>query len=161
MKPTITFLFALALGLGVQSQSTESPCSHDAIVQRHLAQNPMAIEEMEHQERNMQALIEQIQANRAAGMSEVVIPVVMHVFHSGDDGMMGMEQALSGLEILNNDYNGLNDGWDSIDPEFDPIKASMDITFCLATIDPDGNSTTGINYIEDAQMMLNQGDLFQ
>lgn len=157
----LCLLFFMVMSGISRAQQLESPCSHEAILERHLAQNSNAIEELNQQEKNMTALIEQIRANRAAGMSEVVIPVVMHVFHSGDDGMMGMEQALSGLQILNDDFNGLNDGWDTIDPEFDPVKASMDITFCLATIDPEGNPTTGINYYEDAQMMLNQGDLFQ
>ena len=64
----------------------------------------------------------------------------MHVFHFGDDGKMDMEQALSGLEIMNQDFNGFNDGWNTIDPAFDGIKGTLDIEFCLATIDPEGKS---------------------
>jgi hypothetical protein len=37
----------------------------------------------------------------------------------------------------------------------------MDITFCLAVIDPDGNPTTGLIYHEDEAAVYNQGDLFQ
>lgn len=158
MKSTLLTVTILFLGL---VQFAQSPCSHAAIMGRHALQNPDAEIEQARNEAMTREFIKQLKANRSAGVSEIVIPVVMHVFHWGDDGMMGMAQALSGLEVLNNDFNGLNDGWETIDPEFDPIKGTMDITFCLATIDPDGNPTTGINYIEDQQMMLNEGNLFQ
>jgi hypothetical protein len=159
MKTIVTLLlFTLFLASGF-SQHHESPCSHNAIMQRHLKHNPNAIEELEVQERELQEAMELMKEDRAS--SAYVIPVVMHVFHWGDLGMMDMEQALSGLEILNQDFNGLNDGWDTIDPEFDPIKSTVDITFCLATIDPDGNPTTGVVYHEDEQAVYNDGDLFQ
>jgi len=110
----------------------------------------------------LQEIIEELRAlSRKNQASTFVIPVVMHVFHDGDDGKMDMEQALSGLEILNNDFNGLNDGWNTIDAEFEDIKGTLDITFCLATIDPEGNPTTGLIYHEDPNALNNQGDLFQ
>jgi len=85
----------------------------------------------------------------------------LHVFHNGDDGKIDYAQAQSGIDILNTDFNGLNSDWNTIDPEFDSIKATLDIQFCLATIDPDGNPTTGINYYDDSLAMLNIPNLFQ
>lgn len=158
MKNKITFLFLLFSFSFLYGQ-TQLPCSYEAIVERMSINNPNIEEELKENEKFIADFLKH--KDQRDPTSEYVIPVVMHVFHDGDDGMMGMEQALSGLEVLNNDFNGLNDGWETIDPAFDPIKGTLDITFCLATIDPDGNPTTGINYYDDPSAMLNQGNLFQ
>ena len=150
---TISTLFA---------QNSLTPCSHEAIIHRHLETNPNAIEELEATEKELQEIIAKFRANpELRSQSTYVIPVVMHVFHFGDLGKMDMDQALAGLEILNQDFNGLNDGWDTIDPAFEAVKGTMDITFCLATLDPDGNPTTGLIYHEDEDAVYNEGDLFQ
>ena len=145
-------------------QDMYSPCSHAAIVSRQLETNVNASDELLDTEIQLQRLIKDIRSRNQSvqpNTSQYVIPVVMHVFHDGNFGKMDMEQALSGLKILNDDFNGLNDGWETIDSEFDTIKGSLDITFCLATIDPDGNPTTGLIYHEDENAVFNQGDLFQ
>ncbi len=162
MKLTIsTFLLLFAL-TGLYAQADTDPCTHTAILQRHLDLNPNAAQELLETEASLQKAIKDIRTNaHARKTSTYTIPVVMHVFHFGEDGKMDMEQAQSGLKILNDDFNGLNDAWNTIDPAFDPIKGTLDINFCLATIDPDGNPTTGLIYHEDEDAMLNQGDLFQ
>ncbi len=162
------YFFNLVLLVATQQiiigQINESPCSHEAIMERQLALNPNAERELMETEATLQELITQLKASDLSGQrntSSYVIPVVMHVFHFGDEGRMGMEQALAGLEIMNADFNGLNDGWDTIDSEFDSIKGELEITFCLATIDPDGNPTTGLIYHENEEAMYNQGNLFE
>ncbi len=87
---------------------------------------------------------------------KVKIPVVIHVFHDGDSGRISMEQAKSGLAIINRDFNGLNDDFNNIDPRFDSIKSKMNIEFSLARIDPNGNKTSGIIYHEDRVAAFNR-----
>ncbi|WP_421874206.1 zinc-dependent metalloprotease [Marinoscillum sp.] len=84
-----------------------------------------------------------------------VIPTVVHVFHDSTFGKISIGQVKSGLKILNDDFAGRNDGWNTISPEFDSIKAIMNIQFVLATIDPDGNPTDGIVYHEDPDLVYN------
>jgi hypothetical protein len=74
--------------------------------------------------------------------------------------MISYEQALSGLEVINRDFAGLNDDYDEVDIDFENLKSTLDITFELAKLDPEGNPTTGIVYHEDSLAMLNQTDLF-
>ena len=158
--PTLALFVFLALTVKAQDQ----PCSHVSILERHLIQNPDALLEIEKNEAFIKSFIMDLRAKREDGIVHQAtynIPVVLHVFHFGDDGKIDMEQALSGMEILNNDFKGLNEDWDSIAPAFDSIKAALDIEFCLATIDPDGNPTTGVLYYEDEQAMLNNTNLFQ
>lgn len=112
----------------------------------------------------MANFVKELRANRANGIEQAVpqftIPVVIHVFHDGDTAKVDMAQIQSGLDVLNNDFLGLNTDFNTIDPRFDSIKASLDIQFCLATIDTNGNPTTGVIYYDDSIAMLNGSDLF-
>ena len=148
-----------------QNIGPASPCSDDEILARHFKNNPGALLENEQNEEFTEAFVEQLALERAKNNGDLstaqyIIPVVLHVFHWGDSGKIDMDQALSGIDILNDDFNGLNSDWNSIDPEFDSIKGTLDIQFCLASIDPNGDSTTGVIYYEDSLKMLNIPDLF-
>ncbi|MGK0366230.1 MAG: hypothetical protein ACI85O_003303 [Saprospiraceae bacterium] len=136
----------------------DSPCSHESILERMSANNPNIYSEIQEDEAFIQKYIEE---NKGIEKDESMytIPVVLHVFHIGEDGMIDMEQAQSGLDILNDDINGLNDGWNDIDPLFDPIKGTVDINFCLSSIDPNGNPTTGVIYHEDELNFYNYGNV--
>jgi len=162
MKSLIHLLLLGISAVSLIAQTETSPCSHKSILARHLADYPDAVQEMEQTEKMLNKIIvEHKKTSQNRAPITFTIPVVMHVFHDGENGKMDMNQALSGLEIMNQDFNGLNDGWEDIIPQFDSIKGSMPINFCLATIDPYGNPTTGVNYYQDPQGMLNEGDLFR
>jgi hypothetical protein len=157
MKKLISFYLLVALSFQILNAQS-SPCSHEFILARMSANNPNIYAEMQENEAFIQKYIEE---NKGIEKDESMytIPVVIHVFHIGDDGMLDMEQIQSGLDILNDDMNGLNDGWDDIDPAFDPIKGTLDINFCLSSIDPNGNPTTGVLYHEDDFNFYNFGDV--
>ena len=78
----------------------------------------------------------------------VIIPVVVHIVHAGDESNITDEQVWSGIDMLNEDFNRLNE--DTIDTRnsgtapFQPIAANCGIEFRLAKIDPQGNCTNGI-----------------
>ena len=83
--------------------------------------------------------------------STITIPVVVHVVHRVSHSTIGSGTNISNaqiedqLQILNEDYSKTN-------PEFpNPPRNTFisyagnpELQFCLATIDPNGNSTTGI-----------------
>lgn len=164
MRKEIFFLLMLLLLLDTSAQQMEHPCSLNSLLDRMDSVLPQSRSELKKEMEKSEQFIQDFILYNSSSLktdSEYIIPVVLHVFHLADDGKMGLEQALSGLEVLNNDFNGLNDGWNSIEPEFDSIKASLDIRFCLAQIDPEGNPTTGVIYHEDSLAMYNQGNLFQ
>lgn len=75
-----------------------------------------------------------------------VIPVVFHVFHDNGSSFVTPAQIQSALDGANSDFNGKNGDFFTIDPAFDNLKGTMNITFVLPTLDPDGNPTSGINY---------------
>jgi len=79
------------------------------------------------------------------------IPIVFHIVHDGD-GVGSSEnlsdaQVLAQLQQLNDDFRALNTDVGNVPAEFSGLVADMDIEFCLATVDPNGNATSGINRI--------------
>ncbi len=75
-----------------------------------------------------------------------VIPVVFHVFADDATATVPIEQLQSALDIVNRDFNGLNNDYDSVDPYFKDRRGKLNITFALAKIDPEGEPTDGANY---------------
>lgn len=75
-----------------------------------------------------------------------LIPIVVHVMHdNGPELNVDMAQIQSQIDVLNEDFGKYGAG-DNVDAN----GADVRIQFCLASIDPDGNATTGVNYVEYA-----------
>ncbi len=70
------------------------------------------------------------------------IPVVVHIIHNGEAIGVGSnisaEQVYSQIEVLNEDFRGLNADLANVRTEFRPLAGDAEIEFVLATHDPDG-----------------------
>ncbi len=70
-----------------------------------------------------------------------VIPVVFHIMeNNGPELAITMEQFASQIDVLNEDYGRYGNGLNT-----HPSGLDTKIRFCLASIDPNGNPTTGID----------------
>jgi len=76
--------------------------------------------------------------------SLMIIPVVVHVIHSGGSNNISDAQVHDMIRVLNEDYSRTNADTSDTRTVFLPVAASMDIEFRLAKKDEDGNCTTGI-----------------
>ncbi|NRB51179.1 MAG: T9SS type A sorting domain-containing protein [Saprospiraceae bacterium] len=76
--------------------------------------------------------------------SSFQVPVVFHVLWNTEAENLGDEAIAAQLNILNLDYTGQNTGFGLLPTPFKSVAASVDIEFCLATTDPEGNATSGI-----------------
>lgn len=76
--------------------------------------------------------------------SVITIPVVVHVVYNSSLENISDAQINSQLEVLNEDYANLNTNALAPSHPFYSKTGSTGIQFCLATTDPNGNSTTGI-----------------
>lgn len=85
--------------------------------------------------------------NKQTSTATYVIPVVFHVIHNYGTENISDEQILDGLDIVNKTFRKQLADTGSIVADFKPIHADCDIEFQLATLDPDGNCTSGINRI--------------
>lgn len=74
----------------------------------------------------------------------ITIPVVVHVVYKNAAQNIPDTQIVRQIQILNECYRLQNPNFSSIRSIFDTIGADIEIQFCLANIDPNGNPTTGI-----------------
>lgn len=76
--------------------------------------------------------------------SSYIVPVVVHVVHTGGPENISDEQIFNAIEHLNADFNKTNTDLASTIDEFEDITGNCDIEFRLATKDNSGNCHPGI-----------------
>lgn len=75
----------------------------------------------------------------------ITIPVVIHVInYTPDPFVISDEKIHSQIDVLNKDFRKLNPDHLNTPNEFKHLVADIGIQFKLATVDPQGNATTGI-----------------
>lgn len=102
-----------------------------------------------------------LKAKRAANPNQtnavITIPVVVHVIHNGDAYGTGEnirdEQVLSQIQVMNEDFRRMlgTPGYNS-----HPDGADVEIEFCMAAVDPNGNPTNGIDRVNLGVASWNQ-----
>jgi len=146
MKKKIAFIILSISCIVVFAQINPKKCITTDLIKRELKNNV----EYELMRNN---LINYHQANKGSNHKNqptITIPVVVHVVHRTQDAIgantnISNAQIEDQLRILNEDYSKTN-------PEFpNPPRNTFvsyagnpELQFCLATIDPNGNSTIGI-----------------
>jgi PKD repeat protein len=83
-------------------------------------------------------------ANRSKMSTTYTIPVVFHVVYKTAAQNISTAQIMSQLDILNKDYRKMNADTSIIPAVFRPASADTQIEFCLSSLDPSGQPTTGI-----------------
>lgn len=74
------------------------------------------------------------------------IPVVIHVVMREPLQPVSIAQALQQLDVLNADFAGLGNNIGALRDEFRSLVGDAQMKFCLATIDPEGQPTSGITH---------------
>lgn len=72
------------------------------------------------------------------------VPVVFHIIQRSGNSMVSDSMILKELVDLNRDFQLLNSDSNLLAPEFKALVGNPHIKFKLATIDPNGNPTSGI-----------------
>jgi PKD repeat protein len=75
------------------------------------------------------------------------IPVVFHIIHNYGSENISDQQVYDQMAILNRDYRLLNADTADVIPEFKQVYGDVGIEFKLASLDPFGNCTNGIEHI--------------
>lgn len=74
----------------------------------------------------------------------ITIPVVVHILYSNANQNISDAQVHSQIDVLNRDFRRMNTDTTLTPGMFKPVAADVEIEFCLASRDPQGNFTTGI-----------------
>ncbi len=85
------------------------------------------------------------------------IPIVVHVVYANAIQNISEAQILSQIQILNQDFTKTNPDISSVPFVFSFVTADVGFTFCLATTDPNGQPTNGINRVQTS--VANIGDV--
>ncbi len=121
---------------------SQNPCATDQIYQEQLNSNPL-LKQAEAQFNS------EAQKNRSFKKTTVIIiPVVFHVMHYNGNENISKEQIQDQIRILNYDFRRQNADTVKTRAIFRGIAADCEIEFRLATKDPQGNCSEGINRIE-------------
>jgi hypothetical protein len=83
--------------------------------------------------------------------AQATFPVVFHVLYENAAQNIHDSILQHQLDVLNEDFNALNADLVNVPAVWQPLIGNMQITFQLATVDPLGNPTTGIERLQVVQ----------
>jgi plastocyanin len=89
----------------------------------------------------------------------LTIPVVFHIIHNNGPENILASQIHDALEVVNKDFNALNEDLDQVVPAFADITGDVQIQFKLARKDPNGICHSGINRIMSDETYIGGEDM--
>jgi len=152
MKSFYVLMIGVLLALSGHAQH-ERPdmCRSDELMKEHYKKHPGAFEEA-------QKFAQRKDQGAKTTATGYTIPVVFHVFGTDFAGASVDENTIvTALEKVNEDFNGLNDDYSTVSSLFQGRRATLDIQFKLAKIDPNGNPTSGVNFYAERSGFGNGG----
>jgi len=163
MNKIILFVLSIALA-GITIAQTPLHCGADEMRISTLKQNPAIAKAVINRDAQLETFTQNFVQNansnqlqsKTSTTATYIIPVVFHVIHNYGSENISDAQLRDGIDIVNKTFRKLHPNNSSIVAAFQPIHADCDIEFRLATIDPNGNCTSGINRI--ASPLTSSGD---
>ena len=95
-------------------------------------------------DRNEIKIQDWIKNNSSSPRDVITLPVVVHILWYNEEENISDEQVFSQLQVLNDDFRKKNENFSATPSEFMDRAADIEVEFCLATIDPNGNPSNGI-----------------
>jgi hypothetical protein len=146
MKTFTKIVFAIfLLATANWAQAQQRTCAAMDVLAEQIAQDPKrgrALDEInEHAHQYEDYIAENPNARTSIA---VTIPVVFHVVYNNATENISDARLQEQLTVLNEDFRKLNADRTLIPTTWQGIAADCEINFCLATVDPNGNATTGI-----------------
>jgi len=148
--------FALALasfGCAVLAQDGFR-CGTDQMRQQAIAADPSILQREAELEHFTRQWLQEHNARRDADTIILTIPVVFHILHQNGPENIPNEQVLDAMVVLNRDYRRLNEDLNQVCCGFQDIAGDIHLEFKLATIDPEGNCTNGIDRIRTSETFV-------
>ncbi|MBL4754937.1 MAG: zinc metalloprotease, partial [Flavobacteriales bacterium] len=88
----------------------------------------------------------------------ITIPVVVHVIYENNAENISDAQVISQIDVLNRDFRKLNVDTGNVPIGFQGLAADVEVEFCLAVRDPNGNPTNGITRTPTTQTDFSNAD---
>jgi len=126
------------------SQFTIEKCGAEHLFRQYAQTHP----EAETRRAELEAFTQDWITNQRQAQSRntelYTIPVVVHIVYNNPEENISDRQVQSQIDILNEDFRSRNLNREAIPEEFRQRIADIGFEFCLASIDPNGQPTSGI-----------------
>lgn len=149
-KTPLFFILILLSTVCINAQTPEVNCHAKESQETYFQTHPDALQE----HLNFNEYTRQFAQNRDQNSleeTEFVIPVVFHVYGTTQNGdTVDYNTIVNSLNQVNEEFQGLNADYNTVDSNFQGIRSPMDISFKLARLDPDGACTSGVIFHPEA-----------
>ncbi|WP_185966000.1 zinc-dependent metalloprotease [Flavobacterium sp. ZT3R18] len=133
---------------GIRAQDLIDPshsCRTKEVNDLQLKRNPKSLKERDAFNLFSKEYAKKLKTQKSAATTTYIIPVVFHVYGTSFNGKtVTLEKIKTALMHLNEDFQGLNDDYNTVEPFFQARRATLNIEFRLAQKDPNGGCTTGV-----------------
>ena len=147
-------LILLCLPILVLSQTEQ--CGTMEYLEYLKAQDPQLEQRMEQDEIDLQSRLQN--QPESSSSTIITIPVVVHIVYNNANENISDAQIQSQLTVLNQDFRRLNADASSTPLTFQSVAADIEVEFCLASQDPNGQPTTGITRTSTSQSPFSTND---
>ncbi len=138
------FLIVVLISGFIRGQQ-EMGCKTDQVMKEYWEEHPEAYQEFIEFNEFSTRFAEQRRLQGEKNADKYIIPVVFHVYGNVQNGAsISVNTIENSVDQVNEEFQGLNADFNTVDALFDGIKSSLNIEFKLAKIDPDGNATNGV-----------------
>lgn len=139
MKKQITLLLLSFLFVGMMSAQDRN-CSTMENLEYRKQLDPQLEARMQEIDNYTRQRIQQNGIPKSISGNVITIPVVVHVMYTNSTNNISQAQIQSQIDVINEDFRRTNSDADNTWSQ----AADTEIQFCMATVDPNGNATTGI-----------------
>lgn len=147
---SLSFSLIFVLLSHLTNAQSSNLCNSDAMRQSLINQYPEILSSEQDLEKHIKNF--DMSSNQRSG--SYVIPIVFHIIHRGGSENISDQQVLDAVRILNEDFNKKNADTSVVINDFKSVIADMQIELRLATKDPNGNCTNGIEHIYSSQTFM-------
>lgn len=141
------WFWLLLLGFFPVAAQHDEHCGTTGRLQQLLQQSPEAQAQLQQFHQTVDAYLQQADQRNDRGII-IRIPVVFHIIHSGQAvgtaQNISEAQIFSQMTVLNRCYRKQNSDTLLVPNVFKGRHADVEVEFCLAQVDPQGNPTNGI-----------------
>lgn len=142
MRPLIVTTLLLFLA----TANAQERCGAHSLTQRWLQEQGRSTE--------LRGQLDRVVKGVRKGGAQATIPVVVHVVWNTSAENVATALIQDMIATMNEDYQNLNSDFNTVRPVFAADRGNPAITFCLASIDPNGNPTTGITRTQTSDTWL-------
>jgi len=143
----IILLIACNLFLLEMNAQNQHGCSTDEYYKKQMQNDPEFKKNQEALEAFTQEYIKNAPLAKTTSTATYVIPIVFHIIHTGGSGNISDAQVIDQVQILNKEFQRQQADTVLTPAAFKSAAAPFSVEFRLATKDPNGNCTNGINRV--------------